>query len=55
MGNEHVAGIAILAMGGFYLGTCFVLPLLCSNVPRRLIFVIVFIGFGFVCMFLGPS
>ena len=55
MGNEHVAGIAQLAMGAFYLGTCFIIPYTCEKAPRRLTFVLTFIGFGFVNMFLGPS
>lgn len=36
MGNENLAGGAIFAMGGFYLGTCFILPYTCESAPRRL-------------------
>jgi len=42
-------------MGFFYLGTSFLIPIMCGKVPRRLLFVLTFVGFGFVNMFVGPS
>jgi hypothetical protein len=55
MGNEDYAGISILVMGIFYLSTCVALPYTCEHAPRRFTFVLSFIGFGFCCMFMGPS
>ena len=55
MGNENYAGISILVMGLFYLSTCVALPYTCEHAPRRFAFVLTFIGFGFCCMFMGPS
>lgn len=55
MGNENLAGTAEFIMGIIYLISCLIMPYTCESAPRRLMFFLTFIGFGFCCMFMGPS
>ena len=55
MGEEEIAGYALLIQGFFYLATCVALPYTCESSPRRLQFFLAFIGFGVCQMLMGPS
>lgn len=55
MGNKDLAGIAGLGDGLTYLFNSFMLPICCGKFPRRLLFVLAFIGYGTCNIFQGPS
>ena len=55
LGEEEIAGTALLIQGFFYLATCVALPYTCESSPRRLQFFLAFIGFGICQMLMGPS
>lgn len=53
--KKEYFGYIITIQGFIYLGSCFLFSMICSNVPRRFMFIIALVGYGIVNLFIGPS